>query len=124
MVPVVRCTTPEMVNHALNAGAGGIIMPHIQNQEQAEALVRMVRFPSRGDRSVPPNVLLGKHKIMPPGVRTYDIWNDHVAIFAQVEDIHGLRNVEEIANVPGRKYIPQHQRPFHASLAFAISALY
>lgn len=103
MVPVVRATTPEMVNHALNAGAGGIMMPHIQNKEQAEALVRLVRFPPRGDRSVPPNALLGKQKEMPPGVRAIDIWNDHVAVIAQVEDIHGLENVEEIASVPGGK---------------------
>lgn len=103
MVPVVRATTPEMVNHALNAGAGGIMMPHIQNKEQAEALVRLVRFPPHGDRSVPPNALLGKQKEMPPGVRVIDIWNDHVAVIAQVEDIHGLENVEEIASVPGGK---------------------
>lgn len=103
MVPVVRATTPEMVNHALNAGAGGIMMPHIQNKEQAEALVRLVRFPPHGDRSVPPNALLGKQKEMPSGVRAIDIWNDHVAVIAQVEDIHGLGNVEEIASVPGGK---------------------
>lgn len=104
MIPVVRATTPEMVNHALNAGAGGIIMPHIQKKEQAEALVRLVRFPPHGDRSVPPNALLGKQKEMPPGVRAIDIWNDHVAVIAQVEDIHGLENVEEIASVPGGKF--------------------
>ena len=108
MVPVVRCTTPEMVNHALNAGAGGIIMPHIQNKEQAEDLVRLVRFPPRGDRSVPPNALIGNQKVMPPGITTTDIWNDHVAIFAQVEDIHGVRNVEEIASVTGGEYSQRH----------------
>ena len=101
MIPLVRCPTPDLVNHALNAGAGGIIMPHIQNKEQAEALVRLVRFPPRGDRSVPPNSLLGRQKDLPPSITAMQIWNEHVAVFAQVEDIHGLENVEEIASVPG-----------------------
>ena len=103
MVPFVRCPTPELVNHALNAGAGGIVMPHIQNKEQAEALVRLVRFPPRGDRSVPPLALLGTQKNLPPGITAMQVWNEHVAVFAQVEDIHGVENVEEIARVPGGK---------------------
>jgi 2-keto-3-deoxy-L-rhamnonate aldolase RhmA len=114
MVPLVRCPTADLVNHALNAGAGGIIMPHIQSKEQADALVRLVRFPPRGDRSIPPNSVLGKQKDMPPGITTWQIYNDNVAVFAQVEDIYGLENVEEIASVPGGRlkpyYLPTSKR--------------
>lgn len=108
MVPVVRATTPEMVNHALNAGAGGIIMPHIQTKAQAEELVRLVRFPPLGERSVPPNALLGPQRELPNGVQPKEIWDSHVAIFAQVEDIHGVENIEAIAATPGGM---NHPRP-------------
>lgn len=57
--------------------------------------------PPQGDRSVPPNSLLGKQKDLPPGITALQIYNEHVAVFAQVEDVYGLENVEEIANVPG-----------------------
>lgn len=101
MVPFARCPTSELVNHALNAGAGGIVMPHIQTKKQAEALVRLAKFPPRGDRSVPPYALLGPGKETPAGKSTLDIWDEHVAIFCQIEDTVGVSNVEEIANVPG-----------------------
>lgn len=54
MVSFARCPTSEVVDYALNAGAGGIVMPHIQTKKQAEAFVRLAKFPPRGDRSVSP----------------------------------------------------------------------
>ena len=76
-------------------------MPHIQTKKQAEALVRLAKFPPRGDRSVPPYTLLGPGKETPAGKSTLDIWDEHVAIFCQIEDTVGVSNVEEFANVPG-----------------------
>ena len=105
MIPLVRGTTPDMVNHALNAGAGGVVMPHIRTKAEAEALVRLVRFPPDGDRSVPPNALLGRQNNLPNGLSAINIWNDHVAVFAQVEDVQAVENIEEIARVPGRTYL-------------------
>lgn len=101
MVPLVRCPTADSVRHALNAGAGGIVMPHIQTRDQAEELVRLVRFPPRGDRSVPPHALLGPQREQPALQRSMDIWDDHVALFCQIEDVIGVQNVEQIAQVDG-----------------------
>lgn len=80
-------------------------MPHIQNRDQAEELVRLVRFPPRGDRSVPPHALLGPQREQPALQRSMGTWDDNVAIFCQIEDVIGVQNVEEIAQVDGGMYI-------------------
>ncbi|KAL8726521.1 MAG: hypothetical protein Q9166_006653 [cf. Caloplaca sp. 2 TL-2023] len=103
MVPYVRLppNSPDFINYVLNAGAGGIVMPHVQNVAQAEAFVRMAKFPPLGDRSYPPMALFGKQTRTQPGKTVYDIWNQHAAVFCQIEDMEGVKNVEEIAKVSG-----------------------
>jgi len=104
MVPFVRIPgcSPELINYALNAGAGGVVMPHIQNAKQAEELVRLARFPPAGDRSFPPAALINEQQNRTPeGQTTYDVWNNHTAVICQIEDLQGLENVEEICRVPG-----------------------
>ena len=103
MVPFVRLppNAPDLINYVLNAGAGGVVMPHVQSKQQAEAFVRLARFPPLGDRSYPPMVLFGKQTTTTPGQTVYDVWNNHAAIICQIEDTEGVKNVEEIARVPG-----------------------
>ena len=103
MVPYVRLPphSPDFINYVLNAGAGGIVMPHVQNVAQAEAFVRMAKFPPLGDRSYPPMALFGKQTRTKLGQSVYDVWNEHAAVFCQIEDIEGVKNVDDIARVPG-----------------------
>ncbi|KAL8920832.1 MAG: hypothetical protein Q9208_006004 [Pyrenodesmia sp. 3 TL-2023] len=103
MVPYVRVPShaPDLVNYALTAGAGGVVMPHVQNAEQAKAFVQLARFPPLGDRSYPPNALFGKQTTTPEGKTIYDVWNENAAIVCQIEDLEGVENVESIATVAG-----------------------
>ena len=103
MVPYIRVpeTSPELVNLALNAGAGGIALAHVQTDAQAKAFVRLAKFPPLGDRSYPPMALFGEQTRTKEGTTVYDVWNNHAAVFCQIEDTEGLKNVEEIAKVPG-----------------------
>jgi 2-keto-3-deoxy-L-rhamnonate aldolase RhmA len=104
MVPFVRIPScsPELVNHALSAGAGGIVMPHIQNAEQAEELVRLARFPPRGERSFPPAALISdQHKRTREDQTIYELWDNNAAVFCQIEDPEGVENIEEISRVAG-----------------------
>lgn len=105
MVPYVRLPphSPDFINYVLNAGAGGIVMPHVQNVQQAEAFVRLAKFPPLGDRSYPPMALFGKQTRTKSGQSVYDVWNNHAAVFCQIEDVEGVKNIEEIARVPGGK---------------------
>ncbi|KAG5981878.1 hypothetical protein E4U54_006495 [Claviceps lovelessii] len=104
MVPFVRipACSPELYNYALNAGAGAVLMPHVQNAQQAEQLVRLARFPPLGDRSFPPAALISEEQNRTPrGVTTYEVWDGHAAVICQIEDLQGLENVEEICGVSG-----------------------
>lgn len=104
VVPFVRIPgcSPELVSYSLNAGAGGVVMPHIQNAKQAEELVRLARFPPMGTRSFPPAALINElQNRTPDGETTYDVWNNHAAVICQIEDLQGLENIEEICKVPG-----------------------
>ncbi|KAK1139080.1 hypothetical protein N8T08_001326 [Aspergillus melleus] len=103
MVPYVRLAPnmPDLINLVLLAGAGGIVQPHVQNAEQARQLVNLAKFPPQGTRSYPPLALFGNQARTKPGETIYDVWNKHAAVFAQIEDIVGVENVEEIAAVPG-----------------------
>jgi 2-keto-3-deoxy-L-rhamnonate aldolase RhmA len=126
MVPVVRIPgcSPELVPYALNAGAGGVIMPHIQNAKQAEELVRLARFPPMGDRSFPPAALINEQQNRTPkGQSTYDVWNNHAAVICQIEDLEGLENIEDICRVPGGtsysfySLVPHGQTLSHANIS-------
>lgn len=103
MVPYVRIApnSLDLINHVLNAGAGGIVLPHVQTAAQADALVRMAKFPPKGDRSYPPMALLGPQTRTKPGQTVYDVWNEHAAVFCQIEDGEGVENIDEIAAVSG-----------------------
>jgi 2-keto-3-deoxy-L-rhamnonate aldolase RhmA len=103
MVPIVRVpsSSPDLVTYALNVGAAGIVKPHVQTADEARALARLARFPPIGDRSFPPGAFVGDQSRTPPGKTIYDVWNEHIAVICQIEDTEGVKNIEEIAAVPG-----------------------
>ncbi len=53
VTPFVRvpALSPEFIGRVLDAGALGIIAPHVHSAEQAQHVVRMARFPPLGTRS-------------------------------------------------------------------------
>ena len=53
IAPFVRVpsTRPEHVSRALDAGALGVIAPHIRSTEEARAVVASAKFPPHGERS-------------------------------------------------------------------------
>jgi hypothetical protein len=103
MVPYVRIPehSSDLVNYALNAGAGGIVRPHVQNAQQARDFVRLAKFPPLGGRSYPPMALFGRQTRTAKSRTVYDVWNEHAAVLCQIEDVEGVKNVHNIAQVPG-----------------------
>ncbi|KAF2753570.1 HpcH/HpaI aldolase/citrate lyase family protein [Pseudovirgaria hyperparasitica] len=103
MVPLVRvpANSPDLITYALNAGAGGVIKPHIQNATEAREFAKLARFPPHGIRSFPPGAFVGDQARAPPGKSVYDVWNEHIAVICQIEDVEGVRNIDEIAGVAG-----------------------
>ncbi|KAF7303689.1 2,4-dihydroxyhept-2-ene-1,7-dioic acid aldolase [Mycena indigotica] len=119
MVPIVRVPSKTAFDYmawSLDAGAGGVILPHIETTEEITAAVNACRFPPEGHRSFPPftfacifSVLLlslnsgqipGLTDATPPGETVYTIANKHIAIIPQVESPAGIANMDAIMALP------------------------
>lgn len=96
-VPFVRAWDHDPVSLAriLDAGAYGIIVPHVSTPEQAEALVQAMRYPPVGKRSA------GTGRIAVYGPDYRKVANDELLIIPQIEDLEGIDNTAAILSVPG-----------------------
>jgi 2-keto-3-deoxy-L-rhamnonate aldolase RhmA len=99
--PIVRVPSLEsgLVGRVLDAGAEGVMIPHVDNVEHARAAVRAVRFPPLGERGVGSTSRAGDWGAMPRS--EYLGFGDQVALIAQLESAEAARNTAAIAAVEG-----------------------
>ncbi|KAJ7446604.1 Pyruvate/Phosphoenolpyruvate kinase-like domain-containing protein, partial [Mycena latifolia] len=99
-IPVVRLpskTAFDYMTWCLDAGAGGIIVPHIESAEEVAAVVAACRYPPLGHRSFSPFTFVpGVTDTTPEGETTFSIANKHIAIIPQVESRAGIENIDSI----------------------------
>jgi 4-hydroxy-2-oxoheptanedioate aldolase len=95
VLPLVRVAAndPAEIARALDAGAGGVIVPMVGSRSEAEAAVRAVRYAPVGTRSWGP---------------TRALWRAPVAtdpeeglLFVMIETADAFRESEEIVGTPG-----------------------
>ncbi|KAJ7471311.1 Pyruvate/Phosphoenolpyruvate kinase-like domain-containing protein [Mycena galericulata] len=100
MIPVVRVPSKTAFDYmawCLDAGAGGIIVPHIDTVEEMKEVIAACRFAPLGHRSFPPFTLIpGVTDITPEGESVFSLANKHVAIIPQIESRVGVQNLEAI----------------------------
>jgi 4-hydroxy-2-oxoheptanedioate aldolase len=98
VAPITRVPANEswMIGKALDAGAQGVVVPLVNNREEAAAAVSACRYPPRGVRSFGPI-----RSALVSGARDTATLGDSVLCFVMVETREGLRNIEEIASTPG-----------------------
>ncbi|KAJ7653157.1 Pyruvate/Phosphoenolpyruvate kinase-like domain-containing protein [Mycena polygramma] len=100
MIPVVRVPSKTAFDYmawCLDAGAGGIIIPHIETVEEVAAVIGACRFPPTGHRSFPPFTFIsGVTDTTPEGESVYSLANKHVAIIPQIESREGIKNIDLI----------------------------
>jgi 4-hydroxy-2-oxoheptanedioate aldolase len=96
--PVVRVgwNEPAAIMKALDFGASAIIVPLINNADEARKAVSACRYPPFGDRSSGPVRALQIH-----GPDYISKANDDVILMAMIETKEGLVNLEEICATPG-----------------------
>ena len=96
-IPLARSwdQDPVTIGRLLDAGAWGLVFPHVSNVEQAESLARAMRYPPEGTRSMG----TGRCTPISPDYRR-DI-NTEVLCIPQIEDMEGIDKAEAIASVPG-----------------------
>jgi 2-dehydro-3-deoxyglucarate aldolase/4-hydroxy-2-oxoheptanedioate aldolase len=102
VAPIVRVPSLDsgIVARLLDAGAEGIMVPHVDTVQQARAAVAAARFPPLGTRGVGATSRAGLW-----GARTreeYLRFGQHeVVVIAQIESAVGVRNAGAIAAVDG-----------------------
>jgi len=100
MQALVRVSKNEEVaiKRVLDAGADGVIVPMINNKEDAMQAVSFVKYPPIGKRGV------GLNRAQKYGTAfdTYQDWvKNNAVVIAQIEHIDAVNNLEEIFAVPG-----------------------
>lgn len=88
-----------MIKQILDIGAQTILVPMVETKEQAEAMVRAVRYPPHGVRGVGASLARasGFNRI-PDYLQTA---NDEVCLLLQIESRAGLANLDAIASTAG-----------------------
>lgn len=96
--PLVRVpwNEPYEIMKVLDAGAYGVIVPMVNNREEAAMAVAACRYPPEGNRS------FGPIRAALYGGRGYaQEANSQIACIAMIETREGIDNLDEIASTPG-----------------------
>jgi 4-hydroxy-2-oxoheptanedioate aldolase len=96
-IPIARVpwNEPGIIGKMLDAGCHGVIVPMVNDRQQAEAVVRACRYAPAGVRSWGPTVVQMRH----PG---YQQWADEtVAVIPMIETTEALRHLDDIVSTPG-----------------------
>src|SRR5215831_18135623 len=98
LVRVGMYTDRPGIQQALDMGANGILCPYINTAEEARQYVSCCRYPTAGTRSV----YFPQRSMNKKGLLGYaGDWNDNVIAAMQVETADCIKNIDEIAAVPG-----------------------
>ncbi len=102
LTPVVRVSTAELATilRLLDAGAQGIMVPHVNSREDAERAVAAVRYPPLGRRGA------GSQRAAAYGMRLHRRdWVSHanreMLLIAMLEEVDAMARVRDIVAVPG-----------------------
>ncbi|MCB1739637.1 MAG: aldolase [Gammaproteobacteria bacterium] len=102
VTPIARIASHHAHDMAryLDSGGMGLMVPHVDDAEQAEAIVRYCKFPPRGMRSAPGTIPGLRFESLPqPEVNR--ILDEQVLLAAMIETPTGLANIDAIAAVDG-----------------------
>ena len=102
VTPIVRVAADALDEgaRALDNGAMGIVVPHVDTRAQAERIARAYRYPPSGTRSWggPPAAF----RFQPPDhAQAQTQLNDEVLVIAMIESREAVANVDAIAAVAG-----------------------
>lgn len=100
MVSVVRVPWNDavMVKRVLDAGATTLLVPFVQNAEEAAHAVSAARYPPEGVRGMSNSGRASRFGTVANYLRTA---NRDIAVIAQIETVQAVAELEAIAAVPG-----------------------
>ena len=100
VTPLVRLTSNDrdQIKRVMDAGAKGIIVPMVNNQEEAEKAIAAVYYPNKGNRGI------GLARAQGYGAKFTDYldWQkDGPIVITQIEHVRAVENIESILSVNG-----------------------
>jgi 4-hydroxy-2-oxoheptanedioate aldolase len=91
----VPANEPKRIRYALEAGARGIVIPHIMSADDVKKAQRALRFPPEGQAGICPAVRSAKY--------AHDTWeeymresNENTSLIVLFEDVEAIENCESI----------------------------
>lgn len=102
IAPLVRVPQGDLNlgTRCLDAGALGIVMPHVDTVEQAQAMVNAFRFAPQGHRSIAGNY--AQLEFAPTAAAdVVSAFNEAIMVVAMMETPRAIENAESIAAIPG-----------------------
>ena len=100
ITPLVRVADASLGARVLDAGAQGIVLPHVNGAEEARALVRLCKFPPEGERSAGGGLAHAGFEAMDPAALLKGV-NDETLLVAMIETPEAGEEADAIAAVPG-----------------------
>ncbi len=102
ITPLVRVPSHDhqYLTRCLDVGAMGVIVPHVEDRAEAEAIVDACRFPPRGHRSVSGPNPANRYRAMPQQ-ELLDSFDEQTVVSVMVETPGAAARADEIASVPG-----------------------
>lgn len=99
-VPLVRLSGhgPVLAKRVMDAGAHGVIVPNVTSPDEAEAAVRSVKYPPRGNRGVGLARAQGYGSSFQEYLRDLE---EYGIVIVMIEHKKGVEAVEEILKVDG-----------------------
>lgn len=103
VTPLVRVTqknTSGMIHKALNSGARGIVIPHVNTREEIATAINAAKYPPEGNRTADPICRAPKY-----GATTWSDFvrtaNEEVMVIPLLEEKAAMDNMEDILSVNG-----------------------
>jgi 2-keto-3-deoxy-L-rhamnonate aldolase RhmA len=90
----------DAICRPLDLGAAGIMVPVVETQAQAEAIVRATRYPPSGTRGAAFGVAHDGYRVGDVAA-TMAAANEHTLVVVKIETATGARNADAIMSVPG-----------------------
>ena len=105
VTPLVRVPSndPQLIGSALDAGALGVVVPHVRGREDAVRMVEATRFPPEGVRGCGP--LVPANHFVGPFNEYISKSNETIIAAPLIEDPEGVKNLDEILEVPGIDFV-------------------
>jgi len=94
----VRSNSPGEIQRALDIGASGVEIPHIETEADARAAASAARFAPQGERGLSPYLRAGEYT---GGDQYMKTQNEERTVIIHIEGQEGIENFSDILSVEG-----------------------